>query len=87
MLIGKLIWDEWNLTHISRHNVKPEEVEQVCKGKNLLNRWKNKTYRVIGQTANGRYLTIFISPREKQSYYPITARECTIKEKRASKTK
>lgn len=87
MLIKNLIWDEWNIDHITRHNVRPEEVEQVCKERHLANKWKNKTYRVIGKTANGRYLTIFLGPRNNKSYYPITARDSTLREKREYKNK
>lgn len=42
MIIRKLIWDEWNIEHIARHHVSPEEVEQICKSENLFNRWKTK---------------------------------------------
>ena len=87
MLIKKLIWDEWNIEHIARHNVKLEEVEQVCKGIHRLNKWKKAMYRVIGQTADGRYLTIFIAQRGKQSFYPVTARDSTLKDRRAYKNK
>ena len=87
MIIRRLIWDEWNIDHIARHNVEPEEVEEVCKDKNLFNKWKNKTYRVIGQTNDGRYLTIFLVPRIGQSYYPVTARNSTEKEKKAFRRK
>lgn len=44
-------------------------------------------YRVIGQTEDGRYLTIFLAPRTKQGYYPVTARDSTKKEKRALRKK
>ncbi len=87
MIIRRLIWDEWNIDHIARHNVEPEAVEEVCKSKNLFNKWKNETYRVIGQTEDGRYLTIFLAPRIGQSYYPVTARDSTEKEKRAFRRK
>jgi len=83
MIIKRLIWDAWNIAHIGRHNVNPEEVEAICRSKNLLNKWKNKTYRVIGQTEDGRYLTIFLSPRDRQNYYPVTARDSTEKEKKS----
>lgn len=82
MVIRKLIWDEWNIEHISRHNVEPDEVEEVCEGSNLLNKSKNKTYRVIGQTDTGRYLTIFIA-RKANGYYPVTARDSTKQERKA----
>ncbi|MDO8638762.1 MAG: BrnT family toxin [Candidatus Daviesbacteria bacterium] len=87
MIIRRLIWDEWNIEHIARHNVEPEEVEEVCKSKNLFNKWKNKTYRVIGQTEDGRYLTIFLAPRIGQSYYPVTARDATERERKVFRRK
>ena len=87
MLIKNLIWDEWNIEHIAKHRVKPEEAEQACQGKHLANKWKNKTYRIIGRTTSGRYLTIFLASRNKQSYYPVTARDSTLREKRAYKKK
>lgn len=87
MLIKNLIWDEWNIEHIAKHGVKPDEAEQICKGVHLLNKWKNNMYRVIGQTSGGRYLTIFLAPRAKHNYYPVTARDSTLREKRAYKNK
>jgi len=30
--IRRLRWDAWNIAHIARHAVAPEEVEQVCHG-------------------------------------------------------
>lgn len=87
MLIKNLIWDEWNIEHIAKHGVKPEEIEEICKTKHRLNKWKNKTYRVIGQTSGTRYLTIFLAPRTKNNYYPITARDSTKREKREYKNK
>jgi hypothetical protein len=32
MTIDHLVWDDWNREHIARHNVTPEEVEQVILG-------------------------------------------------------
>lgn len=28
-----LIWDEWNKKHIAKHNLLPEEIEEVCHGR------------------------------------------------------
>lgn len=85
MIIRKLIWDEWNIDHIARHNVEPEEVEEVCKSKNLFTRGRNGSYKVIGQTDDGRYLAIILSPRPGGRFYPITARSADDKEKRRFK--
>lgn len=87
MIIKKLIWDGWNINHIARHNVEPEEVETVCASRNLFNRWKNKMYRVIGQTEVGRYLTILLATRSNQNYYPVTVRDSTDKERKSFKKK
>ena len=32
IVIRRLIWDSWNITHIARHDVTPDEVEDVCHG-------------------------------------------------------
>jgi len=86
MIIKELVWDAWNITHIVRHNIEPEEVEEVCQSKNLFNKWKNKLYRIIGQTEQGRYLTIYLASREKD-YYSVTARDSTDKERKEFKRK
>jgi len=28
--IRELLWTDWNIEHIARHNVSPDEVEEVC---------------------------------------------------------
>lgn len=47
MIIRRLIWDEWNIDHIAGHNVEPEEVEEVCRSKNLFERGRDGTYKLI----------------------------------------
>lgn len=85
MTIKRLIWDGWNITHIARHHVKPEEVEQTCKSKNLFTKGKGGLYKLVGQTDDGRYLTILLAPRPAGSFYPVTARDADDKEKRRFK--
>lgn len=85
MVIRKLVWDEWNIDHIARHNVEPEEVEQACMSKNVFTKAKSGLYRLIGQSNDGRYLTILLAPRFGSSFYPVTARDSDKKEKRRLK--
>lgn len=85
MTIQNIIWDEWNVEHIARHNVKPEEVEQVCEGWYLFTKGRQNTYRIIGQTQGGRYLTVIIAPRGHGNFYPVTARDADKKERRRFK--
>ena len=86
MIIKKLIWDEWNIAHIARHNVESEEVQEVCSGRNLFERGRDGTYQITGQTESGRYLNIVVVPREN-GFYPVTARDADKKERRRFKKK
>ncbi len=80
--IRELLWNDWNIEHIARHNVSPHEVEEVCYSNPFVTRARNKTLRSIGQTYSGRFLVIFLAPRGKGSYFVVTAREATEAERR-----
>ncbi len=62
MVISKLTWDEWNITHISRHDVTKDEIEEVCLGEVMTSETYNGRFRLIGSTGSGRVLTIIIAP-------------------------
>lgn len=85
MIIKKLVWDEWNKEHITRHNVEQGEVEEVCNSKNLFTRGRGGSYKLVGQATTGRYLTIILSPRSGGYFYPMTARDADNKERRRFK--
>lgn len=57
-----------------------EEVYEVFEGKFVLTRVKGNRYRVIGQTAAGRYLTIFMD-KAGRDFEIVTARDSTDSEK------
>jgi uncharacterized DUF497 family protein len=86
MTIDEFIWPEERITHIARHGVTPEEVEEVCFGKSFVQRaksgGKNPVYYVLGQTAPGRYLFCVVIHFPDGKGYPVTARDMTAKEKR-----
>jgi uncharacterized protein len=81
--IRRLIWDTFNVAHIARHNVTPEEVEEVCHGTAFFseNTYKGRL-RVIGSNAAGRLLTVILAPQGRGIYYPVTARTASRKERR-----
>ena len=85
MNIYEIIWPEERIEHIARHNVSPEEVEEVCFSRSLVLRAKqqgaNPVYYVLGQTNSGRYLFCVIIQFSGGKGYPITARPMTDKEK------
>ena len=59
MKIREFAWPQERIDHIAEHGVTPEEVEEVCGGKPLVQRAKsageNPVYYVLGQTRAGRY--------------------------------
>ena len=74
LVIKSLIWDDWNVAHIARHDVLPNEEEEACAG----NRIEREAYRqrifLVGTTKTGRILTIILELGEEQGVYrPITA--------------
>lgn len=82
--IESLVWDDWNVEHIARHDVTPEEVEDACASEILA--WP--TYRgrflAIGKTAQDRVLTVVLEPwLEERTYYVITARPASRRERHA----
>lgn len=72
--IIKLIWDEWNVAHIARHHVVPDEVEEVCHGPYLARQTYRKRFLVTGPTQKERILDIVLAPEaEAGTYYVVTA--------------
>lgn len=79
--VERLIWNEVNIAHIARHEVTPQEVEQVCHGPFEVFRGHSGRIALIGPTAKGRMLFIIVAPKEVGSYLPITARVADRKER------
>lgn len=78
--VQKLIWDSWNIAHVARHNVIPEEVEQVCHINPIVQKGKKGRLHIFGPTEAGRMLTVILDPEEeKGTYYPVTAYKASKK--------
>ena len=78
--ISRLFWNEWNVAHIARHSVTPEEVEQVCHIDPIVQKGKEGRLLVFGPTENRRMLTVILDPvEEKGVYYPVTAYKASKK--------
>ncbi len=81
--VRRLIWDAWNVAHIARHRVIPEEVEEVCHGQPITSETYKGRIRVVGLTRSGQILTVILAPTPDAGvYYPITARPADRKERR-----
>ncbi len=82
MKIDSLYWDDENIEHISKHNVNPQEVEDICFGTHIIRREGDRRYILSGQSANGRYLNVVIERVGKGLFKPITAFEMSESYKR-----
>lgn len=74
-----LVWDEWNISHIRKHNVSREEVEEVyvSSPRMQISYKGRKVY--FGQTKQGRLLTIIVAT---ENNYVLSARDMSKKERR-----
>jgi uncharacterized DUF497 family protein len=82
IVVKSLVWDEWNRKHLSKHNILPEEVEEVCQGEYEAIESFRKRIELFGKTKSGRKLVIILPPEDrdlrvygKGIYYPVTAFE------------
>ncbi|MEW5920185.1 MAG: hypothetical protein AB1796_04365 [Bacillota bacterium] len=82
--IINLRWSNYRIQHIARHNITPEEVEEVIfqdKFSFIQKREKSKKYpdsyifAVFGSTLEGRLLMILLLNTPSGYYVPITARD------------
>ena len=74
LVIKRLIWDEWNIAHIARHNVIPQEVQEVCERRPVERKGHKNRIFLIGHTEKNRMLTVILNQAEQENVYrPITA--------------
>lgn len=80
-------WDARNIGHIAKHDVTPEEVEEVFAYKPKIRKGRGKRYYAKGQTFAGRYLFVVFEILKYNRCRPISAREMTASERRAFRRK
>lgn len=73
LIVRHLVWDSWNIDHIARHEVTPEEVDEACHGDHSIRETYEGRLMIIGPTGSGRLLAIVLAPKEVGVYYPVTA--------------
>jgi uncharacterized protein len=81
MTIEHLVWDDWNREHIARHNVTPEEVEQVINNEYVFFPSYKGRVVILGLTDAGRALHITLAARGTGIYYVVTGRVADRKER------
>lgn len=89
MKIEDIIWLRAFVEKLAwKHNVLPSEVEEVLSGKcRIFRKEKGKVegehlYNALGQTEDGRYLSVFFIRKLRNKALIITARDMTENERR-----
>lgn len=79
--IKTLVWDNYNIEHIKKHNLNVDEVEVAAR--NVLWHKKSKKERyVAGGRSGSRILSLVIKRKERTTYYLVTARDADKGERR-----
>ena len=83
IFIKQLVWEDWNIAHISKHTVVKSEVEEVCHGDSLERETYKNRIMLIGLTKEKRTLAVVLEPykEEKGVYYTMSARDASRKER------
>jgi uncharacterized DUF497 family protein len=89
MRLYDVIWKVRFIEKIGlKHNVTPDEVEEILFGKSHFRRAQKghikgeDLYTAYGRTAGGRYLIVFFIRKEQTAALPISAREMNDSERR-----
>lgn len=80
ILVRRLIWDPVNVAHIARHQVAPDEIEEVCHGEHIQRQAYGGRIMITGLTQAGRMISAVLDPEGEGVYYPVTARSASRKE-------
>lgn len=75
-------WIDWNVDHIARHGVTPDEAEWVVR-RNPPRRVGEGKYRARGQTELGRFIQVVFVLDPDDAVFVIHSRPLTEREKRA----
>lgn len=78
----KIVWDEWNIKHIKKHQVEKKEVEQAYTSKVVKRRTYLNRILILGKTNKGRFLTIVVSQEKQRKLYVVSARDMSRKERK-----
>ncbi len=79
--IRELIWNEYNIRHIKKHNVSVGEAEEVVKNFIAHKAGKKGRYIAIGRSGK-RLISVIVKRKKTGIYYPVTARDAAKEERR-----
>lgn len=79
--IKKLVWDEWNIEHIKKHNITVAETEKAVQNFIAHKKSKKGRYLAIGKSGS-RLISMVIRRESTGVYYLVTARDSSKKERK-----
>lgn len=86
MEITEFEWDENNIQHIAKHNVSPDEIEDVAfDDEPWIKKGREGTRYMLGYTVGGRYLFVVYILKGKGIARVITAMDMDEKTKKLYK--
>jgi len=77
----KLVWNDWNRNHITKHSVTVKEVEEAYEDRLMLFESYKKRLIVLGKTKRDRLLTVVCSSEHQDDLYVVSARDMSKNER------
>ncbi|MGA2059169.1 MAG: hypothetical protein ABSG67_01715 [Thermoguttaceae bacterium] len=77
-------WNRWNIEHLAKHGVSPEEAEDIVVSarRPYPQAREDDKWRVVGRGHGGRWLQVIFVIDPEDSIFVIHARPLTEREKR-----
>ena len=82
--VRHLLFDNFNVRHLKKHDITIREVIAVCEGKHFTLPSYGGRLLLIG-AIKGRVLSVVVAPKPKEGknvYYPVSARPASRKERK-----
>jgi uncharacterized DUF497 family protein len=82
-------WNEWNIDHIAKHGISPEEVEMAVRGARqpFPKKIEEDKWLAWGRGQGGRFLQVIFVFDPRETVYVIHARPLNEQEKRRFRRK
>lgn len=81
IVVREMVWDAWNVEHIKKHNVTPEEIAVSLRNTAYHKHVHSGRYLAVGRAAK-RIITVILRRKKLTTYYIVTARDANKKERR-----
>ncbi len=78
--VETLVWNDWNIGHIKKHDVTQKEVEIAVSNKVYHSKADKNRYKVVGRSKT-RILTVILNRNGTATYFVVTARDSDKKER------